>query len=112
MAMPSGVAAIRERSATPSRWAANSAKSCGAAPANTQLTTPSCRATGPPAGGPCGPSLSLQHPTALQVGKFTGVNAEPILQYLGTVAAQRRRRLQPHRLAVDAHRPGRHLVVA
>src|SRR6266851_4912890 len=56
--------------------------------------------------------LPLQHAAALQVRKFTGVNAEPVLQHLGTVAPQCRRRLQAHRLAVDPHRPRRHLVVA
>src|SRR5229473_2039397 len=56
--------------------------------------------------------LPLEYTPALQVRKFAGVYAEPVLQHLGTVAPQCRRRLQAHRLAVDPHRPGRHLVVA
>src|ERR671929_228563 len=41
-----------------------------------------------------------------------GAEAEPALQYLGGVAAERRRAFQPNRLAVDPHRPGGHLVLA
>src|ERR1700738_843824 len=39
-------------------------------------------------------------------------NPEPVVQNLGTVRPERRRSFQSCRLAVDAHRPGRHLVVA
>src|ERR1700730_7174026 len=37
---------------------------------------------------------------------------EPVVQNLGAVRPERRRSFQSCRLAVDAHRPGRHLVVA
>src|SRR5579864_5193142 len=54
----------------------------------------------------------LQHALAAQAIDVAGAEAEPVAQHLGTVATERRRRLQLHRLAVDPHRPGRHLVVA
>src|SRR5262245_51383766 len=38
-------------------------------------------------------------------------DTEPALQHLGAVCPERRRAFKPYRLAVDPHRPGRHLVI-
>src|SRR5207245_9328770 len=38
--------------------------------------------------------------------------SKPIVQNLGAVLPERRRSFQPHSLAVDPDRPGRHFVIA
>src|SRR5579883_1633213 len=54
----------------------------------------------------------LQHAAGFQIGEFAGIDTEPAFEHLGGVAAERRRTPEPHGFAVDAHRPGRHLVRA
>src|SRR6516225_12255363 len=57
-------------------------------------------------------SETSNNAVAPQALDFTGGDAEPVVQNFRAVLPKRRRSFQPYCLAVDPHRPGRHLVVA